>query len=75
MVLELFSDLQSCLLWKIVSEKVRYVFVAQLVHEILLKAFKIDFSNFHDFVNFFTIFFSSTYKWEQNKPLVCPPMM
>ena len=31
--------------------------VAQLVHEISLKAFKIDFFNFHDFVRFFTIFF------------------
>ena len=34
------------------SEKVKHVSVAQLVHEISLKAFKIDFFNFHDFVNF-----------------------
>ena len=57
MVLELFGDLQSRLLCKILSEKVRRVSVAQLVHAISLKAFKIDFFNFHDFVNFFTNFF------------------
>ena len=28
-----------------------------MVHEILLKTFKIDFFNFHDFVNFFTKLF------------------
>ena len=57
MVLELFCDLQSCLLWKILSEKVKHVSVAQLVHEILLKVSKIYFFNFHDFVSFFTNFF------------------
>ena len=56
-VLELFSNLQSCLLWKILYEKVKHDSVAQLVHEILLKVSKVYFFNFHDFVSFFTNFF------------------
>ena len=35
------------------SEKVKYISVAQLVHEIFLKTFQIEFSNFCNFVNFF----------------------
>ena len=57
MVLEYFGGLKSRFLWKILSKKVRHVSVAQLVHEISLKASKIDFFNFHDFVSFFTNFF------------------
>ena len=61
MVLELFSDLQSRLLWKILSEKLRHVSVAQVVHDISLKASKIDFFQFSWFCKLFYKFFSLNY--------------
>ena len=57
MVLELFDILESLLLGKILSKKVKHVSIAQLAYEISLKTFKIEFFNFHDFVRFFTYFF------------------
>ena len=39
------------------SKNLKHVSVAQLIHEISLKTFKIEFFNFHDFVSFFTYFF------------------
>ena len=41
------------------SEKVKYISVAQLVHEILIKTVQVEFSNFHNFVSFFFVIFSS----------------
>ena len=48
MVLELFDILESLLLGKILSKKVKHVSVAQLAYEISLKVFKIEFFNFHE---------------------------
>ena len=47
------SIFKSCLFRKILSKKVKCISVAQLVHEISVKTFQVEFSNFHNFVNFF----------------------
>ena len=58
MVKGYFDILQSSLLQKLLSKKVKYISVAQLFHEIFLKTFQIEFSNFCNFVNFFLQDFS-----------------
>ena len=53
MVLEFFKTLKSCLVLQIFSKKVKYISVAQLVREISLKTFQIEFSNFRNFIEKF----------------------
>ena len=65
MVLELFNILESLLLGKILSKKIKHVSVAQLAYEISLKPSKIEFFNFHDFVSFFTYFFHLIFVWKK----------
>ena len=53
MDLEYFWQFKSCLSKKIVSKKVKYIFVAQLVYEISMKTSQSGFFIFHDFVKNF----------------------